>query len=641
MRHFRVVPLAVLLALPSVAWAGGTAVVTPLVDAGVGPKVTGNFTSLVSSELDFSGVYDTVNELESAPASLNASCLTSTSCLGGIAKSNGAEAVLAGSIAPGGAGLKVNLVLYDAKKNAIVRKKSWDIAADVATAASMAPKMVKEMNGQGSATVAEKEDAETAKAAAAFAEDEEEGFDFEDEPSSDVKGKTKFTVESKSTALEDAVDEEEEAERAAQEAAAAAAAKKKADAEAKARADAEARAKAEAAAKAKADAEARAKAEAAAKAKAEAEARAKADAAAKAKAEAEAKARASAAEPEEEEDLDAQLAAFSFGGGASGGIVIDEGEEEAEEDEEESSSSGGTFSSRYSGSSSSSSKSTASKSTPTKSTSSKSTTSRVVEEEDEDEPEDDDYALDEEEAEEEEEEEPAPRKSKSYDDDEDDEESSSSKSFSSRYSSRADEEEEEAPRSSTKSKSYDEDEDDDSSSSRARVDDEERARFGVAARAGYSRYGDLNFINYGVEAEIPVAAKVLLMIGIEGASTNRGYTEEEKAAIAETYGVDPSQVQDWNAVLPINFGVVYKATGSKVQPYIGADGVAVMYTANPDFAFGGRLRTGVDFLVADNFGFNLDLALGVLAGSEFDAIQPGLPELGFYPEIGGGTVLLF
>ncbi|MBM4367472.1 MAG: hypothetical protein FJ102_14765 [Deltaproteobacteria bacterium] len=636
MRHFRVVPLAVLLALPSVAWAGGTALVTPLVDAGVGPKVTGNFTSLISSELDFSGVYDTVNELSSAPASLNASCLSSTSCLGGIAKSNGADAVLAGSIAPGGAGLKINMVLYDAKKNAIVRKKSWDIAADVATAASMAPKMVKEMNGQGSASVAEKEDAETAAAAAAFADDEEEGFDFEDEPSSSVKGKTKFTVESKSAALEDAVDEEEEAERAAQEAAAAAAAKKKADAEAKAKAEAGAKAKADAAAKAKAEAEAKAKADAAAKAKAEAEAKAKADAAAKAKADAEARARA-AAEPEEEEDLDAQLAAFSFGGGGSGGIVIGEGDDEDEE--EESSSSGGTFSSRYSGTSNSSSKSSASKSTPSKSTSSKTTTSRVVEEDDEEE---DDYALDEEE-----EDEPAPRKStsssssksKSYDEDEE-EEASSSKSFSSRYSSRADEDDEdEAPRSSTKSKSYDDD--DDRSSSRARVDDEEHARFGVAARAGYSRYGDLNFVNYGVEAEIPVAAKVLLMIGIEGASTNRGYTEEEKAAIAETYGVDPSQVQDWNAVLPINFGVVYKATGNKVQPYIGADGVAVMYTANPDFAFGGRLRTGVDFLVADNFGFNLDLALGVLAGSEFDAIQPGLPELGFYPEIGGGTVLLF
>ncbi|MBM4392704.1 MAG: hypothetical protein FJ090_16395 [Deltaproteobacteria bacterium] len=625
MRRFRVVPLAVLLALPSVAWAGSTALVTPLVDAGVGPKVTGNFTSLVSSELDFSGAYDTVNELSSAPASLNASCLSSTSCLGGIAKSNDADAVLAGSIAPGGAGLKINLVLYDANKNAIVRKKSWDIAADVATAASMAPKMVKEMNGQSSKTVAEKEDAEAAAAAAAFADDEEEGFDFEVEPSSAVKGKTRFTVESKSAALEDAVDEEEEAERAADQAAAAAAAKKKADAEAKA--------KAEAAAKAKADAEAKAKADAAAKARAEAEAKAKADATAKAKAEAEARARA-AARPEEEEDLDAQLAAFSFGGGGTSGIIIDEGDDE----EEESSSSSGTFSSRYSGSSSSSSKSSASTSTSTKSTSSRTTTSRVVEEDDEEE---DDFALDADE-----DYEPAPRKStssssskyKSYDEDED---ASTSESFSSRYSSRADEDDEdEVPRSSSRSRS-DDDDGDDRSSTRARVDDDEHARFGVAARAGYSRYGDLNFVNYGVEAAIPVATKVLLMIGIEGASTNRGYTEEEKAAIAETYGVDPSQVQDWNAVLPIDLGMVYRATGNAVQPYIGADGVAVMYTANPDFAFGGRLRTGVDFLVADNFGFNLDLALGVLTGSEFDAIQPGLPELGFYPEISGGTVLLF
>ncbi len=642
MRTFRLLPIALSLGFPSAALAGTTALVPPLVDGGVGPKVTANFTSLVSSELDFSGQYDVVNELPAPPSSLNASCLTSTSCLAGIAKANSADVVLAGSISPGGSGLKVAMVLYDAKKNAIVRKKNWDIAADVGTAASMAPKMVKEMNGQGTATAAEKEDAAAAKAEAAFSDDDEEGFDFDAGPAPSTTGKTKFTVESKSSVLEDAVDEDEEAERAA-----AAESKKKAEAAAKAKAEADARARADAEAKAKAKADAEAKAKAEAEAKAKAEAKARADAEAKAAA---AKAKASAP-AEDEDDLEAQLAAFSFGGSSSSGIVLED-EDEEEDEADEPAPSGGTFSSRYGSTSSSASKSSGAKTTaPSKTSTSKTTSTRVVVEDldDEEEEEDDDaYALDEEE-----DEAPAPptssstksasTSSKSYDDDDDD---AASGSFSSRYSSRASDDDDEpaAARSSNTSKASARDDDDDDRSaarSSSSLDDDARARFSVAARVAYSRYGDLNFIDYGVEAGIPVASRVLILVGVEGASTNRGYSEEERAAIAAYAGVEPEQVQDWNAILPLNLGVVYKVPTSRVQPYIGADALAVMYTSAPDFAFGGRLRTGVDFLVAENFGFNLDLGLGVLAGDEFEAIQTGLPNIGFYPEIGGGTVLVF
>lgn len=671
----RWMPASLLAFAPTLAFAGSTAVIAPLVPTGVDSKVSNNLTSLLSSELDFSGAYDSVTELSSMPSTLNTSCLSSTSCLAGIAKGNGSDFVIAGGVASGGAGLKINLVLYDAKKNTIVRKKAYDIASDVATQASIAPKMVKEILGQG-APAAEQEDKATAKAAAAFAEDDDEGFDFDDEPKNDIKGKTKFSVERTAGVLEDDVDEDEEAAAAAS-AKAAADAKKKADAVAKAKADADAKAKAEAEAKAKAkaDADARAKAEASAKAKADAEAKARAEAEAQAEAEAEAEAEAdraraakaaaaaksakSAPPPSDDEiDLDAELAAFSFGGGASGGIVIESGEEEEEEEEAAPSSSGSTFSSRYS---TGSTTKTAPAKTTTKTAPAKSTSSRTVVEEDEEE-EDEDYSSSR--YEEEEEDEPAPRAStkttaKKVVEEEDEEEdtprfsSRSTKSeeedeeetprFSSRSSSRADEDEEEnaRPTKSSSRSNYD-DEDDDRGGSRSRASVEvEKARFGLAARAGYSRYGDLNFVNYGVEAEIPVASRVLILLGVEGASTNRNYTDEEREVIAASAGIDPTQVQDWNAILPINLGFIYKVTGKSVQPYVGADGLAVMYTSTPDFAFGARARVGVDFMVADNFGFNLDLGIGVLSGDQFDAIQPGLTDLGFYPEVSGGTLLVF
>ncbi len=640
----RLLPIALLLAVPGVAWAEGNAVVLPMVANGVDSKVSNNLTSLLSSELDFSGAFDTVNDIP-APASLNASCLTSTKCLAGIAKDNDANAVVAGSVSTGSAGLKVSLVLYDAGKNAIVRKKSYDIASDVASVAGAAPKMAKELMGEGGGAAAE---AEAGASEAAFADDEDFAFD----KSSDVKGKTKFTPETKKGKLVDTADEEDDA--AAEAAAEAAAAKRRAEAEAKMKAEARARAEAEAVARAEAEkaAKARAEAEAKAKAKADAEAKAKAEAVARARAEAEAEAEAeeravakasasrksAPAEEPTEEDLEAELAAFSFGGG---GKVAADAEPEEEEPAPKS------FSERYS--STSSSKTTK----PTESKSSTKTTAsraRVEEVEEEEEP-DQDLAEAEEEAprassrssssrtvaeELDEEEEVVPARRSSREEDEEDLDSDSRSRSSSSASRRTVDEEEEDTPSRSRSRLSEEEE-----PVRRAGNDGARARFGVAARGGYARYGSLDFVTYGAELDIPVASRVLLLLGVEGASTNRNYTDEERAVIASSAGILPEQVQDWNAILPINVGVVYKVPTTAIQPYIGLDGLAVAYTATPDFAFGARLRGGCDFMVSENFGFNLDVGLGVLSGEQFDLIQAGLADTGFYPEVSGGTVLSF
>ncbi len=574
----RFLPAVLLLVAPSLAWAGGTAVVAPLVGSGVDGKVSNNLTALISSELDFSGSFDSVVEIP-APSSLNSSCVSSTSCLGAIAKANDADTVITGTVSTGGAGLKISLVLYDAKKNSIVRKKQFDLPADVGTLAANAPKMVKEITGEGAAAAAAEE---AAVKTTAF--DDEEDFDF-DSQKSDVKGKTKFTPETKKGKLED-VDEEAE-----DRAAAATAAKAKAKADADARAKAESKAAAEAKAKQEADARAAAKAKAEAIAKAEAEAEAEAEAKAQAKAAAEAKAKTEAAAKaakskkvvvsEEEDDIsDAELANFSFGGGGSS----DEPEEEEEVDAR-------PFSERHP------------TSAPTKGAGKASKRSVAEEEEEPDEEEKDEEAP--------------------------------------RFSSRKvveEEEEEEAPRSSRRSS---DDDDLDGPSSRSRLPSDAKAKFGIATRAGYMRYGNLDFVTYGVEMNIPVAERWVFLLGVEGASTNRNYTEAERKVVADSAGILPEQVQDWNAILPIDLGVVYKVPAGRIQPYVGADFVAVAYTSTPDFALGGRFRGGCDFLVSDNFGFNLDLGLGVLSGDQFDRIQKDLEDTGFYPEVSGGTVLTF
>ena len=78
------VPLLVGLLAPGIAWAGSV-VMTPLIPKGVDEKVATNISGLISTELDFSGSYDSVTELSAMPSTLNAACLASTSCLGTIA----------------------------------------------------------------------------------------------------------------------------------------------------------------------------------------------------------------------------------------------------------------------------------------------------------------------------------------------------------------------------------------------------------------------------------------------------------------------------------------------------------------------------------------------------------------------------
>ncbi|MCK6505712.1 hypothetical protein L6R53_20355 [Myxococcota bacterium] len=132
------------LLLPAPAFAGD-AVVPPLVAKGVDPLVNLNLTSLISSEADFLGVFDNVNQLETPPATLNTSCLASTACLYKIAKDNGATGVIAGQATPGGGKYEFKLIFYDADKNRIVRTVSFTLPDSPAAIADGMGGYVKEV----------------------------------------------------------------------------------------------------------------------------------------------------------------------------------------------------------------------------------------------------------------------------------------------------------------------------------------------------------------------------------------------------------------------------------------------------------------------------------------------------------------
>ncbi len=83
--------------MPSLALAGsGTVAIPPLVVKGVDPKLAGAATASIAMEVDFSGAFETTNELKAAPSGWGSSCLSSTSCLSGVAKGAEADFILSG-----------------------------------------------------------------------------------------------------------------------------------------------------------------------------------------------------------------------------------------------------------------------------------------------------------------------------------------------------------------------------------------------------------------------------------------------------------------------------------------------------------------------------------------------------------------
>lgn len=674
-------PFVLGLLLPSVAWAGGTAVVAPFVSKGVDAKITNNVTGLVSSELDFSGAFDRVNELEDVPTSLNVACLSSTTCLQGIAKAGSADAVITGSIAPGAAGVQIYLIYYDVKKNAIIRKKTYDVAGDPSVLAEKAGSWIKEL------TTGESVEAKAAaEAVPTFSASDDDDDDLEiggSNPSGTVT-KTRMASDIKPGELTEEEDPEEVRQAAAAAKAAAdakakasAAAQAKAAADAKARSDAEAKARAAeiaaanaraaAETKARADAEARAQAEATARAKAEADAKARADAQAKAEAAARASAKtAAAAKPAEEE--------FSFGSAASSIQVEEEAVAVAvieDEDEDEDLAPSRISSSR------SDDDEDLDAPAPTKSKTSTSRTSSRDEDEDEvsssksktssrsSEDEDEDEDLDSR----------SRTSSRSSDDEDEDLDSGSSRSRSSssdededsssrsRTSSRSDDDEDS---SSSRSRSSSSDDDDDSSSSRSRTssrssDDDDDSRssrsssssrssdksekpgIGVTGRVGYSRYYDFNFVTYGGELTVPITANIMFEAGLEGFSCQRELTPKVVAELAAQNNVSPEEInaQPWNTILPFNLGLQYKVTQTSIRPYVGADLTITPYSAEFDVAVGGRVRVGADFMLAEVFGLNLNFSGGVMSGKNLENTQPGTKNTGIIPQISGGTVFAF
>jgi hypothetical protein len=156
----------------------------------------------------------------------------------------------------------------------------------------------------------------------------------------------------------------------------------------------------------------------------------------------------------------------------------------------------------------------------------------------------------------------------------------------------------------------------------------------LVARMGFARFQFMNFVTYGIEASFQVQEVLAVVAGFDGFSTRR-------LIPPELVPIGQPAVQ-WNTLVPINAGLLYRPSGQDIRPYVGAGTTIIPgYVKEAGaVAFGFHARGGVDFLVTDNFGINLNANAGMWAGTEWYKIE-GLMNTGFATQIGAGTLLVF
>ncbi len=637
-----IVSAALSLSVPSVALADD-AVVSPFVGkAGVDSLQVLNITSLVASEVDFSMSFDHVAQLETMPAGMNGACLSSSSCLSGLAKASSAQVVIAGSVSKVGEHFEIFMVNYHTSRG-IVRKKTWKISSDPTTMADRMSSLVSEiLTGKSHEQVAKEGDISgLTDLGTSDLFDEEDDFSFDEEELS--VGRRVATPELSDYDLDDfelldAESEGQEAELAA---------RRQAEEEARREAEEEARLRAEAEARRRAEEEARRRAEEEARRRAEEEARRRRQEEERRRAEEERRreeerermrreeeerriaedrrreeqerARQAAAE-EEEDDFELSFAPVSaeemgldfapagglitvepaeddFDDGGSGAYVSDSFDDFDEFDE-------------YEGS-----------------------TVRRVDSSSSYDDFDDFDELD------------------SLDDDGFDAARTREKERARREAAEEDQRRREADerrsREEERRSSFDELDDERGRTSYRGTNSDnviksqytERQRVAVMARVGTSGFQSLQFITYGGELAFGVGESARIHTGLEAFSVKREFE-------ADQCEVDPSiqgQVVGctrWNTILPFHVGARYQRSDTKVRPYFGGDLTLTPYTEDFQIAFGFRGRAGVDFVPTEVFGINLNAGVGLLHGSEMQSVQADMSNTGLLWQLSAGTVFM-
>lgn len=170
-----------------------------------------------------------------------------------------------------------------------------------------------------------------------------------------------------------------------------------------------------------------------------------------------------------------------------------------------------------------------------------------------------------------------------------------------------------------------------------------QATASIMGKVGASNFQGMSFVTYGGEIGVHLSDWVALTIAGEG------YATQQETPILDDNGIPTDElIQQWRVILPLGVGVLAHFPGKIAKPYAGAElQIIPSYVeTGSGMAYGLRGRAGSNFMLTDNFGFNLNLAAGFWSGQQFTYIEDqetGSPLLstGFLPQLSVGTLITF
>jgi len=159
----------------------------------------------------------------------------------------------------------------------------------------------------------------------------------------------------------------------------------------------------------------------------------------------------------------------------------------------------------------------------------------------------------------------------------------------------------------------------------------------LSLRGGYSKYYEFDFFTGGGELGLRLGPTPLYVVaGVEAYLVQRNLPPEIQIATGQIY--------EWNAIYPMNIGMLYRFGSGNVRPYIGADAIMAQYyrdAIGSDWAGGARARTGLDYFFNSTFGVNVNVAVGAWVGQNWPYIEPGVEASGMLPQASAGAILAF
>lgn len=160
-------------------------------------------------------------------------------------------------------------------------------------------------------------------------------------------------------------------------------------------------------------------------------------------------------------------------------------------------------------------------------------------------------------------------------------------------------------------------------------------RVRISARGGYTNYSRLHFVTGEGEVAVRVASKIHAVAGVAVYGVQLTPPPQRQ--------LETGKLREWAAFAPIHVGARYQTeVVDNVAPFVGIDVLTGRYYQGEDggaWAFGGRLRGGLDWMFTDIVGLHANLGLGVWTGDRWSDLETGLPDTGLLPQLSVGITV--